>query len=96
MRSRPIERVYLSLRYRDRDREYDVLVERASNFARRDQRGEWLLHADFTATDLVILNLEYEYIDTDSSRRDKNFTSSEISLGLTLRHKFAGSRRRHD
>lgn len=96
MRSRPVDRLYVSLRYRDRDRDYDVLVERASNFARSDQRGEWSLHADFTASDLVIVNLEYEHIDTDSSRRNKSFTSSEISLGLTLRHKFAGTGQRHD
>lgn len=87
LRSRPIERLYLSLRYRYREREYDVELPRASNFGRIDDRDEWTLRADVTAARFAIVNLEYVWIDSVSSRPDKSFTSSELSVGLTLRHR---------
>ena len=88
VRSRPIDRLYLSLRYRYREREYDVASPTASNFGREDERDEWTLRADVTAAAFAILNLEYVWMDGESSRADKSFESSELSFGVTFLHRY--------
>jgi hypothetical protein len=88
LRSRPLERLYLSLRYRYRERQYDVGEVAASNFAREDTRDEWTLRADVNAARFAIVNVEYVFMDGGSTRADKAFESSELAVGLTLRHKY--------
>jgi len=93
LRSRPLDPLYVSLRYRYRDRDYDAESIRASNFGREDTRDEWTLRADWTLARFAIVNLEYVWMDGQSSRPDKAFESSELALGLTLRHKYRAASR---
>jgi hypothetical protein len=98
LRSRPTDRLYLSLRYRYRERDYDVASLVASNFGREDARDEWTFRADVTAAQFAILNLEYVWMNGDSSRAEKSFTSSELTFGVTFLHRYrphvAGGRAR--
>ena len=93
LRSRPADPLYLSLRYRYRERDYDAESSRASNFGREDTRDEWTLRADWTIARFAIVNVEYIWMDGDSSRPDKVFESSELAFGLTLRHKYRAASR---
>jgi hypothetical protein len=92
LRSRPLDPLYLSLRYRYRQRDYDVLNVRSSNFRREDTRDEWTMRVDWTLARFAIVNLEYVWMDGESTRPDKAFESSELALGVTLRHKYRAAR----
>ena len=78
IRSQATERLYLSVRFRDRKRDYQ-------NTAREDERRQIAVSADYTLFPDVILNFygTREWVDTTQPGRD--FTSGLFFAGMTYR-----------
>lgn len=85
IRSAPTKRLYLSARYRFRDRRYPVSDLAASNFDRQDERGQWSLTASHDLFGSLTGILYYAYEDADSTLPSRVFTTSVLSLGLSTR-----------
>ncbi|MDX1630537.1 MAG: hypothetical protein R3234_01645 [Thermoanaerobaculia bacterium] len=84
LRSVPVPPLYVSLRYRLRTREYTVGDPLASNFGREDDRDYWTLNARYRLTDRVALDLYYNYLDADSDKESRIFTTQILGLGVTF------------
>lgn len=84
IRSIPVERLYLSLRYRIRDREYSIDDPAASNFGREDDRTDWTLAADYQLLDWLGVNGYVSYLDADSTKESRIFETSLAGVGLSL------------
>ncbi len=84
IRSIPVERLYLSLRYRIRDREYSIGDPAASNFAREDDRTDWTLAADYQLRDWLGINAYASYLDADSTKESRIFETSLAGVGVSL------------
>jgi len=78
IRSQTTERLYLSARFRDRKRDYQ-------NISREDKRRQLTVGADYTISDVWVLNLygAREHVDTTQAGRD--FTSGLWIAGVTYR-----------
>lgn len=85
LRWAPTRAVYLSLRYRRRDRDYTVQDSQARNFAREDHRGQWTLSADLRQSSRLSWNLYYAREDSDSTRPSGVFHTQMVAAGATLR-----------
>lgn len=85
LRSAATPRVYLSLRYRIRERGYTVNNAASSNFGREDDRDQWTLSADWRAWERIALNLYFATEDADSTRPSRVFETAMLSLGVTAR-----------
>lgn len=85
LRFSPHDALTVSLRYRDRSRDYAIDDPADSNFGRRDERDEWTLRADWVVARRVALNLEAEHLVTESTREGRSFTSSLVTLGTTIK-----------
>lgn len=83
-RSAPTDTVYLSLRYRMRQREYTTGDVASSNFDREDDRNQWTLSADWKMLPGLIWNLYYANETADSSREGRDFDTKVYLLGLTF------------
>ncbi len=84
VRSAPAETVYLSLRYRMREREYTTGDIAASNFAREDDRDQWSLTADWRMLPRLTWNLYWAAEDAQSTRVAREFDTQTVLLGLTI------------
>ena len=84
LRSVPFRSLYLSLRYRYRTRDYAVTDPAASNFAREDERRQWVLAADYRIREWISANGYWSYEDADSTKESRVFESQLIGLGLAL------------
>ena len=83
LRSAATPRLYLSLRYRLRERDYTVSFPGARNFGRADDRDQWTLSADWRAWERISVNLYYTLEDADSTRPSRSFEAQMLSLGVT-------------
>jgi hypothetical protein len=81
--SSPIPRLYLSLRYRQRQREYTTSNVADSNFGRADERHGWVLTSNFQFTDRLGTLLYYTTEDVDTNRPGRDFDRSTLLLGVT-------------
>ena len=77
--------VYLSVRYRDRGREYSTADAGSSNFGREDARRQLAASADWTFMPMLTLNLYAAREDVDVNRAGRDFDTSLGLVGLTWR-----------
>lgn len=84
VRSAPAETLYLSLRYRMRERDYTTPEATASNFGRKDDRDQWALTADWRMLPRLTWNLYWATEDAKSTRVEREFDTQTVLLGLTL------------
>jgi hypothetical protein len=84
IRSAPARWAYLSLRYRHRTRDYSIDDRLASNFGREDTRRQWVATADLRTGNVLTWNLYYSYEDAESTRLEREFTTSLFAAGLTV------------
>lgn len=84
LRSAPTRDLYLSLRYRYRDRDYSIDDPLAGNFGREDERSSWTLSARYRLTRWLALDLYYDYLDADSTKTSRIFSTQIFSLGVTV------------
>lgn len=84
LRSAPSSAVYLSLRYRMREREYTTVDPLASNFGRTDDRNQWTFSADWRLTPRLALNGYYSDETSDSSREGRDFNTKLYMVGVTV------------
>lgn len=78
IRSQPIQPLYLSVRYRDRKRDYQ-------NVDRDDSRKQIVVSADYTLTEHLVLNLYGGREDVDSNLEGRDFESGFWLAGATWR-----------
>lgn len=84
IRSAPASWAYLSFRYRHRTRDYSIADPLATNFGREDTRKQWVATADLRTGDILTWNLYYSYEDAESSRVEREFTTSLFAAGVTV------------
>lgn len=86
VRSVPTPRLYLSLRYRDRTRDYEINDPDSRNFGRTEDRSQWALTAEFQSSRRVSWTFYGTWEDVDSSRPGRDFDHSLalLSLNITL------------
>lgn len=82
IRSIPVRRLYLSLRYRLRTRDYDTTDPLASNFGREDDRDQWTLAVDYRLTRHLRANLYFDYLDADSTKESRIFETTLLGVGV--------------
>ena len=82
--SSPSRRVYLSLTYRDRTRDYTTRDVASSKFGIEESRGQWSGSASYRATDRVAYILYYSQEDTDSSRPGRDFDTDYLLLAVSV------------
>lgn len=82
IRSIPVQRLYLSLRYRVRTRDYDTSNPLDSNFQREDDRDQWTLAADLRLTRQLRANLYVDYLDADSTKDSRVFETTLLGVGV--------------
>lgn len=87
VRSMPHDRLYLAVRYRERDRSYPRAHPDASNFQREDQREQLTVLAEIRWTEMASWVVYYAREDGVSSRMGRDFTTRLLSIGLTLRNR---------
>ena len=84
IRSVPTPPLYLSLRYRHRTRDYSIDDPLASNFDREDERDDWTLNGRYRLTEWAALDLYYKYLDADSDKESRIFSTHTLGLGVTV------------
>jgi len=85
LRSSPTRRLYLSLRLRERRREYSTSDPTARNFNRQDDRTQLALTAVCEISRHFSLSLYATNQDAESTKASRNFDSQLVSFWLTLR-----------
>jgi hypothetical protein len=85
IRSRPARQLYLSGRYRVRERQYPGATPGSRNFGRLDRREQLTVTADFATTRSVSWILYYAYEDARSSLASRSFATHLLSLGVRVR-----------
>jgi hypothetical protein len=78
----PTSRVYMSVRYRDRTRDYRVTDPSAGNFGRSDDRGQWTVNLVYQFTDRVGASLYYSQEDVISTRAGRDFDTDFFVVSL--------------
>lgn len=84
IRSAPTDALYLSARYRMREREYTTADLAATNFGREDDRDQISLTADWRLMPRVTLNLYYATEDATSTRVERAFETQTALVGVTF------------
>jgi hypothetical protein len=85
LRSSPTPSLYISLRYRDRTREYSTGDALSPNFGREEDRTQWALGTDWTFTRNLALNLYAARENVDSNIAGRDFDTALYVIGLTWR-----------
>lgn len=76
--------LYLSVRFRDRSREYTGASVLSSNFGREDDRRQLAASADYRTSEVMTLNFYAAHEDTESNIAGKDFDTSLIAAGVTF------------
>lgn len=84
VRSLPAPRVYLSVQYRHRVRDYSVPDPLSSNFERQDRRDEITALTQVRLVDHVAANVYYALQDANSTLARRTFATQLISVGLSV------------
>jgi hypothetical protein len=82
--SSPTRRLYLSLNYRDRQRDYTTRDTGSSKFGAEETRGQWTASGSFRATDHVAYILYYTKEETSSSRVGRDFNTDYLLLAVSV------------
>lgn len=77
----PTDRIYLSARFRGRDRSYSPIIGLPR---RHDDRAQWTAFASYRATQRLGLSLYYSQEATTSNLAGRDFDTSFLLLGLTV------------
>lgn len=83
VRSVPADRVYLSVRYRHRLRDYSIDRQRARNFGREDTRNQLTALLVYPTDGRLALTVYYAYQSADSTLPSRTFDTQMIMAGLT-------------
>jgi hypothetical protein len=86
VRSSITPELYLSLRYRDRSRDYSTSNVAASNFGREDERRQLAATADWTFMPSLTLNLYAARENVDVNLPNRDFDTALYLVGLTWRY----------
>ena len=81
----PVPDLYLSARYRFRHREYSVEDPLARNVGREDDGAQWTVSGAYDVSPRVTLQLYWDFLDNDSSRPSRTYTTQFLTLGLAVR-----------
>lgn len=84
IRSAPMAPVYLSARYRVRERSYPHAPESSSSFGRKDRRRQLAVSLDFRVAERLTWNIYYTQEHAHSSLANRSFRTRAISLGMTI------------
>lgn len=84
LRSSPVPSLYLSLRYRLRDRDYSIGDPLADNFGRQDDRRQWALTGVYSLNRRLGFNLYATAQDADSTKPSRVFTNTMVSTWLSF------------
>jgi hypothetical protein len=84
IRSLPVSLLYLSARYRVRERSYPYASEGSSSFGRQDRREQVAVGLDVLASERLTWNIYYAQEDAHSSRATRSFRTRALSVGLTV------------
>lgn len=84
LRSTGVERLYVSLGFRYRTRDYVVEDLGASNLDRVDVRRQWTLSGEFPAGAPVALIGYFAFEDAASTKSSRNYETNLVGLGLSL------------
>jgi len=84
MRSRPVSPLSVAVRFESTQRRFLVTDTLASNFGREDTRRRWVLEGEINLTRQLAFSLEYNLVDGDSTRADRDFTAQTVAVGLTV------------
>ncbi len=85
VRSSPIPPLYLSVRYRNRKRDYTTGVTTVSEFGREDKRRQITVGVDYTISPPLTVNFYGSHENADVNRAGRDFTTALYLLGLTWR-----------
>lgn len=84
-RSIPTPPLYLSLRYRNRLRDYGISDPVASNFDREDRRHQITFTADLTVQENLAWTVYYSFEHANSTKPSRRFRTHYLWTGLTYR-----------
>lgn len=84
LRVTPSDAWYVSLRYRDRDRQYTIADPLASNFARQDDRIDWTLSLAARFARRWGWNLYGTFLDADSTKPTRVFETTTVSSWVSV------------
>jgi hypothetical protein len=77
--------LYLSVRFRDRRREYSTDAVGSSNFGREDKRRQIAASADWTTSEALTWNLYVARENVDTNVEGRDFDTSLAIVGVTFR-----------
>ena len=81
----PSEQLYVSVRYRNRQRSYDIGTPGAGNFRREDDRDQWTLSATYRISERFSTDIYYDRLDATSTKASRTFTTDLLVLGIKAR-----------
>lgn len=84
VRTGAIPRTYLSVRYRNRLREYMVGDVTASNFGREDRRQQVTAYLDITLRGNLVWNLSGAFEQADSTRSSSAFRARQVGTAISV------------
>jgi hypothetical protein len=84
VRASLIPRTYLSVRYRNRVREYTATDAAASNFGREDRRQQVTAYLDLTLGGNLVWNLSGGLEEADSTKPGRGFRSRQFGSTLSV------------
>lgn len=76
--------LYVSLRYRMRDRSYTIGDRGSGNFGREENRGDWTALADYRLVEKVNVWVYYSTETIDSSLPGRDFNTGLLLAGITI------------
>jgi hypothetical protein len=85
IRSSPVPALYISLRYRHRERDYTVTRTTSRNFGRRDRRRDFSAAFEISLTPEFVLTLYYAHLDARSTRANRDFETDTFGAGLIVK-----------
>lgn len=80
----PVDFLYLSARYRMRERDYGIDSPTATNFAREDSHRQWTFSANVKVGEHVGLNAYHALETARSTLLDRDYTSRSSSVGVSF------------
>lgn len=84
VRTSAIPRVYLSARYRTRERDYTIESAASRNYGREDRRRQLTGYLEIALWGNVVWNLSGGFEDAESTRRTSAFRSKQFATTLSV------------
>ncbi len=93
LRFSPLRTFAFEVLYQQERRDYVTPDPDAGNFERRDRRDRWTLRTEVLLHSVLAWNLQYYWLEGDSTREGRAFTSEGFATGLTVKLGASGGRR---